>query len=75
MKLTKAKGEDITAEDSAPASGLNVVDDAAIRSLEDLRGQYGDSLRVAVDPETTFAALTGSHIRVGSIACRWVGRV
>ncbi len=70
IKKAKAKGEDTTAaEEPAPATGLDVVDDAAIRPLEDLRRQYGNALRVAADPETTFAALTGSHIRVGSILC------
>ncbi|KAI1797576.1 hypothetical protein LXA43DRAFT_1126097 [Ganoderma leucocontextum] len=64
IKKAKAKGEDTTAaEEPAPATGLDIVDDAAIRPLEDLRKQYGDALRVAADPETTLAALTGSHIR------------
>ncbi|KAM5532192.1 hypothetical protein V8D89_014148 [Ganoderma adspersum] len=64
IKKAKAKGEDTTAaEEPAAATGLDIVDDAAIRPLEDLREQHGDALRVAVDPETTFAALTGSHIR------------
>ncbi|PIL30968.1 transcription factor [Ganoderma sinense ZZ0214-1] len=63
VKKAKAKGEDAAAEDSAPVTGLDIVEDAVIRPLEDLRKQYGESLRVAVDPETTFAALTGSHIR------------
>lgn len=68
IKKAKAKGEDTTAaEEPTPATGLDIIDDAAIRPLEDLKKQYGDALRVAVDPETTFAALTGSHIRVGSI--------
>ncbi|KAI9068032.1 hypothetical protein FKP32DRAFT_1588061 [Trametes sanguinea] len=45
------------------ASALELIPDASIRSLEDLKNEYGDRLRIAVDPETTFAALTGSHIR------------
>ena len=32
--------------------------------LEQLRETYGDRLRVAVDPESIFAAITDSHIRV-----------
>ncbi|KAI0757275.1 hypothetical protein C8Q80DRAFT_1132805 [Daedaleopsis nitida] len=62
IRKSKAKGED-AADEPAPATGLDIVLDAAVRSLEDLRQQYGDQLRIAVDPETTFAALTGSHIR------------
>ena len=75
IKKAKAKGGDTTAaEEPAPATGLDIVDDAAIRPLEDLTKQYGNALRVAVDPETTFAALTGSHIRVGStIGREWIG--
>lgn len=71
IKKAKAKGEDTAAaEEAVAARGLDIVDDAAIRPLEDLREQHGDALRVAVDPETTFAALTGSHLRVGWIFCR-----
>ena len=71
IKKAKAKGEDTTAaEDPAPATGLDIIEDATIRPLEELRQQYGDKLRVAVDPETTFAALTGSHIRVCAVP--WV---
>jgi hypothetical protein len=32
--------------------------------LEQLRETYGDRLRLAVDPEAIFAAVTDSHIRV-----------
>lgn len=66
----KAKGEEAMEEPEA-RTGLDSVPDAAIRPLEDLIRQYGDQLRIAVDLETTFVALTGSHIRV----CRVNGRV
>lgn len=56
-----AKGEELT--EGAPSS-LVLVEDARHRHLEDLRREYGDHLRIAVDPETSFAAITGSHIRV-----------
>lgn len=59
-----AKGEVVVAED-APAPVLNVVPNATARSLEDLKAQYGDNVRIAVDSATSFAAITGSHIRVG----------
>jgi hypothetical protein len=61
-KKAEAKGEEIVVEH---ASTLDVVADAASRSLEDLKAQYGDGLRIAVDPDTSFAAITGSHLRVG----------
>ncbi len=65
IRKAKAKGEDAV-DEPAPATGLDIIDDAAVRPLHDLREQYGDRLRMAVDPETTFAALTGSHIRVSN---------
>jgi hypothetical protein len=43
---------------------LSIVPDAAVRSLDDLKREYCDSLRISVDPKTSFAAITGSHIRV-----------
>ncbi|KAF8559362.1 hypothetical protein OG21DRAFT_1594769 [Imleria badia] len=55
-----AKGEELT--EGVPPS-LVLVEDARHRHLEDLRREYGDDLRIAVDPETSFAAITGSHIR------------
>ncbi|KAF9243844.1 hypothetical protein BU15DRAFT_86274 [Melanogaster broomeanus] len=55
-----AKGNEF-AEEAHPS--LLFVEDAHKRSLEDLKRQYGDDLRIAVDPETSFAAITGSHIR------------
>ncbi|OSD05907.1 hypothetical protein PYCCODRAFT_1383895 [Trametes coccinea BRFM310] len=58
----KASGGDAEGE-AATASALELIPDATIRSLEDLKNEYGDRLRIAVDPETTFHALTGSHIR------------
>ncbi|KAF9229607.1 hypothetical protein BS17DRAFT_743885 [Gyrodon lividus] len=55
-----AKGKAI-AEDALPS--LLLVENARKRSLEDLKCQYGGDLRIAVDPETSFSAITGSHIR------------
>ncbi|KAI8995421.1 hypothetical protein BD414DRAFT_410090 [Trametes punicea] len=62
-KKAKAKGEEAVEDEVAPASALQVIPDANIRPLNDLKNEYGDRLRIAVDPETTFAALTGSHTR------------
>lgn len=55
------KGEEVT--ETVPSS-LEFVEDARHRHLEDLQREYGDNLRIAVDPEASFAAITGSHIRV-----------
>ena len=63
LRKAKAKGKEIV-EEPATETGLNIIEDAAIRPLEDLKQQYGDKLRIAVDRDTAFAALTGSHIRV-----------
>jgi oxalate---CoA ligase len=62
-RKAEAKGEEIVEEQ---VSTLDVVPDASTRSLDDLKAQYGDDLRIAVDPDTSFAAITGSHLRVCS---------
>ncbi|KAG1769612.1 hypothetical protein EDD22DRAFT_1048040 [Suillus occidentalis] len=55
-----AKGE-VLVEETPPS--LTLVKNARDMSLEDLKAEYGEDLRIAVDPETSFAAITGSHIR------------
>ncbi|KAG1730414.1 uncharacterized protein EDB91DRAFT_786767 [Suillus paluster] len=60
-----AKGEVLVEE--APPS-LTLVENARARSLEDLKAEYGEDLRIAVDPETSFAAITGSHIRSSKLS-------
>lgn len=63
----KRKGKAEGAEDvgnDAQAASLVVIPDSAIRPLEDLKREFGDGLRIAVDPETSFRAITGSHTRV-----------
>lgn len=42
---------------------LDLVPDAKNRSLEDLKQEYGDKLRIALDSDAIYAAITGSHIR------------
>ncbi|KAJ7275459.1 hypothetical protein B0H12DRAFT_1087414 [Mycena haematopus] len=59
-RKAKAKGEEPI--EVAPAK-LDIVPDAKNRSLEDLKAQYGDKLRIAADPDATYAAITGTHIR------------
>ncbi|CAL1696293.1 unnamed protein product [Somion occarium] len=58
----KGKGQTEGEEDGQPVS-LQVIPDAAIKPLEELVRQYGNTLRIAVDPETSFVAISGSHAR------------
>lgn len=60
QRKAKGRGEEVI---DHPVAALTIVPDAENRALEDLRQEYGDTLRIAVDPETSFAAITGSHIR------------
>jgi len=66
-RKAKAKGEP-SIEEVTPV--LDIVPDARARTLDDLKTQYGNKLRIAVDPKTSFAAITGSHIRVGASSLR-----
>jgi hypothetical protein len=66
-RKAKTRGEELVEE---VASALDIIPDAQNRSLDSLKREYGDALRVAVDPNTSFAAITGSHIRVSSKAFR-----
>ncbi|KAI0308044.1 hypothetical protein B0F90DRAFT_1664967 [Multifurca ochricompacta] len=50
-------------DDMLSVTSLTLLPDAKFSTLDDLQLQYGDALRVAVDAETSFAAITGSHIR------------
>lgn len=61
-RKAQAKGEELVKAEDTPS--LDVVEDASTRSLDDLSAEYGESLRIAVDPATSFAAITGSHLRV-----------
>lgn len=60
-RKASAKGESLV--ETRPAQ-LETITDAKSRSLEDLIKEYGDDLRIAVDPDSIYAAVTGSHIRV-----------
>lgn len=72
-KKTKKKNVDVAPVDEpAPAVSLDIVEDATLRSLEDLKAQYGDALRIAVDSERTFVGITGSHIRVSRLYARYM---
>ncbi|KZT06305.1 uncharacterized protein LAESUDRAFT_726133 [Laetiporus sulphureus 93-53] len=61
-RKAKTKGEKPPEALPAP-EGLQIIPDAAIRPLEELRAEYGEGLRIAVDSDTAFTAITGSHIR------------
>jgi hypothetical protein len=61
-----AKGEVHVDE---PPPSLILVENARERSLEDLKAEYGEDVRIAVDAETSLAAITGSHIRVCGHRC------
>ncbi|KAL4080394.1 hypothetical protein V8B97DRAFT_1863880 [Scleroderma yunnanense] len=60
-----AKGEDVV-EDTPPT--LQIIENARQMSLDELKHRYGDVLRIAVDPETSFVAITGSHIRPAKLS-------
>lgn len=61
----KLKGKDQDQDQRIDTlSSLTLLPDARSRTLEDLQLRYGDALRVAVDAETSLAAIIGSHIRV-----------
>jgi hypothetical protein len=51
-------------EDTPPVTSLALLPDAESTTLDDLQLKYGDTLRIAVVAETSFAAITGSPIRV-----------
>jgi transcription factor C subunit 3 len=42
---------------------LDIVPDAKSRQLSDLISEYGDQLRIALDPDSIYAAITGTHLR------------
>ena len=68
-RKSKGKGKEKEKEKDQPGdmlSSLTLLSDARSKTLEDLQLQHGEALRVAVDAETSFAAIIGSHIRVRS---------
>ena len=61
----KRKGK-VEGEESANVSPSKLIPipNAKDRPLVDLVPQYGDNLRIAIEAEATYAAITGTHIRV-----------
>ncbi|GLB36492.1 putative B-block binding subunit of TFIIIC [Lyophyllum shimeji] len=64
-RKARAKGEEHV--ETTPTE-LDVVPDARNRTLDDLRSEYGDNLRIAVQPDAIYAAITGSHIRFAKLS-------
>lgn len=60
-RKAKARGEDHV--DTRPPK-LDPVPAAKDTALDELQRLHGDRLRIAVEPDAIFAAITGSHIRV-----------
>jgi transcription factor C subunit 3 len=66
-KKAKERGEELV---EANPPKLDVIQDAGNRTLESLVEEFGDRLRIAVEPNAIYAAITGSHIRVrGLMKC------
>ncbi|KAG6837874.1 hypothetical protein H0H93_013027 [Arthromyces matolae] len=64
-RKAKAKGEEHV-ETKPPE--LDIVPGARDRTLDHLQKEYGDNLRIAVDPDAIYAAVTGSHIRFAKMS-------
>ncbi|KAG6885704.1 hypothetical protein C0993_010876 [Termitomyces sp. T159_Od127] len=64
-RKAKAKGEEHV--ETKPTQ-LDIVPGARDRSLNDLQKEYGDELRIAVDPDAIYSAITGSHIRFAKLS-------
>lgn len=65
---TRRKGGVKQQKEDVADIALAVIDDAAVRSLDDLVAEHGDQLRIATDPDRVSMALIGSHIRVISMS-------
>lgn len=64
-KKGKGKAKDGEGGELSPQDvSLHLIPNAAEKSLEELIAEYGSALRIAVDPDKSFVAITGSHIRV-----------
>ncbi|KAF8058259.1 hypothetical protein FPV67DRAFT_1524679 [Lyophyllum atratum] len=64
-RKAKAKGQEHV--ETTPTE-LDLVADARNRTLDDLKKEYGDDLRIAVEPDAIYAAITGSHIRFAKLS-------
>ncbi|TFK36810.1 hypothetical protein BDQ12DRAFT_633054 [Crucibulum laeve] len=64
-RKAKARGEEHV-ETTPPE--LDLVPNAKKRTLDDLVQEYGDRLRIALDSDAIYAAITGSHIRFAKLS-------
>ncbi|KAG6891388.1 hypothetical protein C0992_007611 [Termitomyces sp. T32_za158] len=64
-RKAKAKGEEHV--ETKPTQ-LDIVPGSRDRSLDDLQKEYSDKLRIAVDPDAIYSAITGSHIRFAKLS-------
>ncbi len=64
IKKAKAQGKGKTEVTEEGRPHLELIADAATRTFDDLQSEFGEALRIAVDPEEIFAAITGSHVKV-----------
>lgn len=63
----KGKAGQDEAQREGPPATLELIPDARHSCLDELVRTYSDRLRIAVDSETCFVTITGSHARVGLI--------
>ncbi|KAF4572584.1 hypothetical protein EYR36_007092 [Pleurotus pulmonarius] len=63
IKKAKAQGKGKTEVTEEGRPHLELIADAATRTFDDLQAEFGEALRIAVDPEEIFAAITGSHVK------------
>lgn len=63
IKKAKAQGKAKTEVTEEDRPRLELIADAATRSFDDLKAEFRQALRIAVDPEEIFAAITGSHVK------------
>ena len=59
----QAKGKQKAVEEIGSLAPIAKEETSSL-TMAQLVAKYGDTLRIAVDHETSFAAITGSHIRV-----------
>ena len=65
-KKQKGKAKDAGEEEgeAVEETSLQVISDAALKQLDELKVEFGGALRIAVEPERSFVAITGSHIHM-----------
>ncbi|THH21010.1 hypothetical protein EW146_g465 [Bondarzewia mesenterica] len=67
-QVNKAKAKNEEVEQPPQATKLDVIPHATSKTPGELKAQYGDRLRIAVDNESSFVAITGSHHRPSKLS-------